>query len=186
MGVAKLSDAAIISRNRKPLSGSPELAAKVARKYPLDRYDSPYEALTESFSDGYFNCITRRQSRALDKHVPVWAYQFDYQGAPIFIPWADLKAFHSAELQYVMGRPMSFTRRDFKDEEQAMASSIMGYWTRFARTGNPNPTGSNRWPLYDSRDLTLLFNLQNSVAENVHAQACEFWEGLPYLRPAYS
>jgi len=66
-----------------------------------------------------------------------------------------------------------------------MAQSIMDYWARFARSGNPNPPGLNSWPAYDSSDQTLLFNLHNSVAQQVHAQACQFWAGLPYLRPVY-
>lgn len=167
------------------LTGSPALAEEVARRYPLNAYDSPYEALTEAFSDGFFNCIARRQGQALSRHVPTWSYQFDYTEAPFFFPWADLKAYHSAELQYIMGRPMSFVRRDFKAKERDLADSMMTYWTQFARTGNPNEPGAQTWPIYDSEDNTLLFNLENSVAKGVHEQDCRFWEGLPYLRPPY-
>lgn len=167
------------------LTGSEELAAAVARQYPLENYNSPFDALTASFSDGFFNCMIRSQSQALSRHVPVWAYQFNYAEAPFFIPWADLGAFHAAELQYVMGRPMTLTRRDFKQKEQPMAQSIMDYWARFARNGNPNPPGANSWPAYGGSDKTLLFNLHNSVAQQVHAQPCQFWEELPYLRPVY-
>lgn len=167
------------------LTGSHELAQQVARQYPLDNYDSPYHAMSAAFSDGFFNCIARRQGQALSRHVPTWAYQFDYPEAPFFFPWADLRAFHSAELQYVMGRPMSFTRSDFKAKERDMADSIMSYWTQFARSGNPNGAGAQTWPPYDSSDQTLLFNLHNNVAGGVHAQECRFWEDLPYLRAPY-
>jgi len=167
------------------LMGSSQLAEKVIDRYPLDHYASPFEALTESFSDGFFNCPARRQSLALSRHVPTWSYQFDYQNAPFFIPWADLKAFHSAELQYVLGRPMSFTRANFKEQENGLADSIMTYWGQFARTGDPNGAGQAIWPAYDGSDQTLLFNERNSVATGVHEVACRFWEALPYLRPAY-
>lgn len=167
------------------LTGSPELAMRVARQYPLENYASPYDALTESFSDGFFNCFARRQAQAISQHVPLWNYQFDFDEAPFFIPWADLRAFHSAEIQYVMGKPMSFTRRNFKAEEQALADSMMGYWAEFARSGNPNGSGPSTWPAYDKRDQTLLFDLQNSVASGVHKSDCEFWEDLPYLRAPY-
>jgi para-nitrobenzyl esterase len=168
------------------LTGSEDLAEKVAEQYPLERYDSPFEALSEAFSDGFFNCLSRQQAAALSRHVPVWTYQFDYDRAPFYVPWADLRAYHAAEIQYVMGRPWSFFRSDFRREERAMADSIMGYWGQFARTGNPNRPGETSWPVYDERDLTLLFNLQNAVAESVHKQACEFWNDLPYLRPPNS
>jgi hypothetical protein len=41
--------------------------------------------------------------------------------------------------------------------------------------------------VYDAEgDLTMLFDLENSVAEEVHKQDCTFWQDLPYLRPAYT
>jgi len=167
------------------LTGSPELAQKVTAQYPLENYASPFEALTESFSDGFFNCPARWQSQALSRHVPTWSYQFDYQEAPFFIPWADLKAFHSAELQYILGRPMSFTRANFKEKDNGLADSIMGYWGQFARSGDPNGAGAVTWPTYGSADKTLLFDRQNSVSTGVHRAECRFWEALPYLRSAY-
>ena len=107
------------------LTGSEQLAARVAGQYPLSSYDSPYEALSEAFSDGFFNCLSRRQASALSRHVPVWNYQFDYQGAPFYIPWADLRAYHAAEIQYVTGKPWSFFRSEFSETERAMGNSIM-------------------------------------------------------------
>lgn len=167
------------------LTGSPQLAMQVAQQYPLADYDSPFAALSAAFSDGYFNCVARQQARAMSRHVPLWSYQFDYDQAPFFIPWARLQAFHSAEIQYVMGRPMSLTRSEFKAQESNLADSIMGYWAQFARSGNPNGTGPVTWPVYDSSDQSLLFNLRNSIATGVHRQQCRFWEKLPYQRPAY-
>ena len=167
------------------LLGSTALAEQVIQQYPLENYASPFDALTEAFSDGFFKCIARRQSRALSRHVPTWSYQFDYQEAPFFIPWADLRAFHSAEIQYIFGRPMSFTRANFKNKERGLADSLMGYWGEFARTGNPNGAGPVSWPVYDRSDQTLLFNERNSVATGVQSEECRFWEALPYLRPAY-
>ena len=167
------------------LTGSPQLAEEVRAQYPLEDYDSPLAALTAAFSDGFFNCPARRQGFALSRHVPVWSYQFDYEQAPFFIPWADLGAFHSAEIQYVFGMPMTFFRGDFAAGEQELAGSMMAYWQQFADHGNPNGNGPASWPVFDERDQTLLFNLQTSVATGVHKKACVFWQALPYLRPPY-
>ncbi|NCF18306.1 MAG: carboxylesterase family protein [Haliea sp.] len=167
------------------LTGSEDLAEKVAQKYPLDDYDSPYDAMVEAFSDGFFNCFSRRQSAALSSHVSLWNYQFDYDEAPFYFFWADLRAYHAAEIQYIMGRPWSFFRSDFKAKERPMANSMMRYWAEFARTGNPNGDGGTTWPVYDESDQTLLFNLENTVATGVHREDCEFWNDLPYLRAPY-
>jgi para-nitrobenzyl esterase len=167
------------------LTGSPELAQAVAEHYPLQQYASPFDALTAAFSDGFFSCISRWQALALSRHVPTWTYQFDYDQPPFFVPWADLKAFHSAEIQYVFGRPMRFTGGNFSAKEADLANSVMAYWTQFARQGNPNGGAQGYWPPYNREDKTLLFNLQNTVATGVHKPECQFWEALDYLRPMH-
>lgn len=168
------------------LVGTPELAEQVAQQYPLENYDTAFEALTEAFSDGFFNCFARNQSHALSRHVPTWSYQFDFDEAPFFIPWANLGAYHSAEIQYIFGNPMTFAGGDFEGEEKNLARNMMAYWVQFARSGNPNQPDLAEWPQYNEMDQTLLFDRVNRVATGVHEAACTFWNQLPYLRPAYS
>jgi para-nitrobenzyl esterase len=168
------------------LVGSDDLAGQVLDRYPLSNYESAFDAFTDAYSDGFFTCLTRWQTAALAAHTPTWSYRFDYADAPFFIPWArDLGAYHAAEIQYVFGRRMSITGRDFAPREADLADSMMGYWVQFARRGDPNGAGREPWPRYDETEPTLLFDLQNSVAREVDRGACEFWRGLPYLRPAY-
>lgn len=163
------------------LMGSRELAERVAAQYPLENYPEPFDALSAAFSDGFFNCPTRWQLQALSSHVPAWAYQFDYAGAPFLIPWAELGAFHAAEIQFVFKHPMRLIGPGFTADEAKLADRMMSYWTRFARAGDPNGDGLH-WPRYDGRDRTMRFDLQDQVATGVRAEACRFWEELDYLR----
>lgn len=167
------------------LLDDPALARVVEQRYPLENYASPFDALVAAFSDGFFKCQARWQSQAMSKYVPIWTYQFDYDQAPFLIPWADLKAFHAAEIQFVFGRPMRIPRGSFNDQESQLADSMQGYWVQFAGSGDPNGGGQLFWPAYDNSDQTMLFNLENSVSGGVGVQACRFWEGLNYLRPVY-
>jgi para-nitrobenzyl esterase len=168
------------------LMGSPELARQVLERYPLDHYATPFEAFTASYSDGFFSCPTRWQTRALSRYTPTWSYQFDYPDAPFILPWTeDLGAYHAAEIQYVFGRRMSLFDRDFDEREGPLVASMMGYWVQFARDGDPNTAGLGPWPAYDESDQTLIFDLENRVATGVHREACRFWEELPYLRAPY-
>ncbi len=86
--------------------GSRELAEAVAARYPLADYPTPFDALTAAFSDGFFICQTRWLVQALGAHVPTWFYRFDYDRAPFPLPWADLKAYHGAEIQFVFDHPL--------------------------------------------------------------------------------
>ena len=167
------------------LVGSRQGAELVAAQYPLANYASPFEALTEAFSDGFFNCMARTISAALAKHVPLWAYQFNYQDAPFFVPGAQLKAFHSAEVQFVFGNPMSVTQSEFEGEQLELAQSMMGYWSQFAASGDPNRRGLPQWPRFDDGDQTLLFDQRISVARDVHRVDCQFWDRLDYKRAPY-
>ena len=56
----------------------------------------------------------------------------------------------------------------------------MGYWTRFAKTGNPNGGGQTEWPSYGPEDQNLalgdqitansgLYKAQVDLAEKIYA-----------------
>jgi len=164
------------------LMGSRELAEAVAARYPLEDYPTPFDALTATFSDGFFICQTRWLVQALGAHVPTWFYRFDYDRAPFPIPWADLKAYHGAEIQFVFDHSLRLVGPGFSEQEEQLATSMLIYWSQFARHGDPNG-GQLQWPPYPIGQQTMLFNLQNRLAGDVTAQQCRFWEGLDYLRP---
>jgi para-nitrobenzyl esterase len=168
------------------LIGTPELAKRVEAEYPLENFDSAFDALTAVFSDGFFNCLARHQSKALSGHVPTWAYQFDYADAPFFIPFVELGAYHGGEIQYLFGSPASFLQGSFDGDGARLSQSMMQYWAQFARHGNPNSDGRMEWPTYDGRDQTLILDRENSVASGVHESDCRFWDSLPYLRSPYA
>lgn len=167
------------------LVGSRQLAQEVATQYPLENYATPFDALSEAFGDGFFNCMTRTTSLALARHVPLWAYQFDYQEAPFLVPGARLKAFHAAEIQFVFGNPMSLTQSRFAGEQIELSRIMMGYWTQFAASGDPNRNDLPAWPRFYPDDQTLLLDRNVKPASDVHRADCEFWNRIDYKRPTF-
>lgn len=56
-------------------------------------------------------------------------------------------AYHSGDLVYVFNNLDRFAL-DWKDEDRALARTMSGYWTQFAKTGNPNRADLPNWPSY--------------------------------------
>jgi len=55
---------------------------------------------------------------------------------------------------------------------------MRGYWTRFARSGDPNGGGALEWPRYSNEDdRRINFDVENSIVTNFRREMCEvFWQ----------
>ena len=84
---------------------------------------------------------------------PTWLYRFDvvsdsvrgqYRGAP-----------HASERQYVF-QTLSTSGWATNQLDEAVAADMSGYWTAFARDGDPNGGGRIRWPEFGAEPDRLL------------------------------
>jgi len=60
---------------------------------------------------------------------------------------------------------------------------MIGYWTRFAATGDPNGGGAVMWPHYDDADQHLALDRTIVARTGTKAAACPFWRTLDYQQP---
>jgi para-nitrobenzyl esterase len=158
---------------------------KVLERYPLEKYSDPGEALSSVLTDQSFACQEKWTSDAIAKHAPVYSYYFSYPGAAFILPEArKLGAFHSAEIQFIFGHPMSWFSNTFGDGELTLSDNMMHYWGHFARTGDPNDRTHQHWPLYaDGKNTDGKKRLQMDLALNEKNASdtddtCAFWHQL--------
>jgi para-nitrobenzyl esterase len=138
---------------------SPEaMAALVHRRFgaqgePIAKlYNSSDEgsatAAQDRLQSDYLIASSAREALAFaDQSKPAYLYRFT-RPAPGSDP-IKVGAFHSAELAYVFGTQASIDR-PWSDRDRELSEQMQGYWTNFAKTGDPNGPGLPQWPRYDS------------------------------------
>jgi para-nitrobenzyl esterase len=134
------------------LVGQPEMStfvqALVNFAYPLSAFPTPSAplALGALGTDDIFACPARNADLLLAKTVPVFAYEFHDETAPSFLPPISfpLGDAHGIELEYLFGSPQLFLDAD----QLALSNTMIGYWTQFAKTLNPNSSGAPVWSQY--------------------------------------
>jgi para-nitrobenzyl esterase len=114
-------------------------AARIGARYPSSAFGSPGLAWSAVLTDGVWACAQLGDARRAARWAPVYGYEFADRQAPTgYFPFpADLPAgaYHSSEVAYlfdVANFPVSFT-----PAQQRLADRMIGYWSRFAATGDP-------------------------------------------------
>ncbi|MFB0615043.1 carboxylesterase/lipase family protein [Streptomyces sp. AGS-58] len=124
----------------------PARTAEVVHAYPVTA-DSAGPVFGAVIGDSNYACPTAHTARRLAGRMPVWRYEFADPNAPrptTTEPPFPLGATHTTELPYLFdlgGRPRPLT-----EPQKHLADTMIGYWTRFARSGDPNGDNAPRWP----------------------------------------
>jgi para-nitrobenzyl esterase len=143
-----------------------EWSSAILAAYPLSAYPSP--SLAEiAVAQGSKACTARRFDQLWSKYVPVYAYQFDDETAPSYLPQASYptRAFHTAELLYLF--PLFHggqgTPHLLNDAQERLSDQLVTWWTNFARTGSPNGDAKSPWEKYSTeRDNVLMITQTDS------------------------
>jgi para-nitrobenzyl esterase len=150
----------------------------VLAQYPSSSYASPKAALAALVTDLVFACPARHKARDLVKRVSdVYLYQFTE--VPSYAKSLTLGAFHGSEIDFVMG-----TLRDRKTgaatpDELTLSDAMLGYWSRFAKTGDPNGAAAAAWPKYDATgDASLELATPIAQVSGLKSEKCDFWDSL--------
>ena len=141
---------AIAATLRIPLAQANAIATFV---YPLTAYPNPSIALGAVGTDAVFACNARTAAGLISQFAPTFAYEFNDPDAPQrFLPPVSFAygAYHAAELQYLFELSSPVPSPGFTPDQQALADTMVEYWTNFAKRGDPNSHLEPAWPGYDT------------------------------------
>jgi para-nitrobenzyl esterase len=111
--------------------------------------------------------------------APVYSYQFEQSlpGHP------EQGAQHSFELPYVFGNLLTegVLGGAYTASDRALSDAMVGYWTNFAKAGDPNGPGLPAWPAFDSASRAYMrfgtaYSADASVGHGLRQNACSAFE----------
>ncbi|HXW05942.1 MAG TPA: carboxylesterase family protein [Vicinamibacterales bacterium] len=162
-------------------------AGGVLGLYPASSFASPMEAMAGVVGDAQFVCEARRLARLIERTgAPVFLYSYEYEIDALSVD----HVIHGVESNILFGnnyQPPAFPSYPLDDADLALHSSMAGYWTRFAASGNPNMADDTvvRWPAFKhptgpgrGADRYLLLDTATREAQRPREAQCDFFEPL--------
>ena len=153
---------------RKYLQTMGLFAGAIEKLYPASTDAAVEPALIDLFTDFAFSCSARLVARAMTSAgAPAWQYAF----TRVYPSGETLGAYHGMEITYAFGVVDPLLPRT--DVDARLSATMMGYWTRFAATGDPNGEGLPVWPTYRKEtDVHLDLGDQVRTGSGRKAEAC--------------
>jgi para-nitrobenzyl esterase len=151
-------------------------ATTVATTYPPTggEFKTPQDALVRVWGDFRLGCPTYDSARRFANHgAAVRMYHF----ARSIPGLAGLGPTHGTEMPYVFGTLTKPSTSDASiDSDIALSDAMQGYWTRFAKAGDPNGGGALDWPSFDeTADKSMGFDVPSSVLTGYRRKECDMW-----------
>jgi para-nitrobenzyl esterase len=170
------------------------LADPVAAQLAAPHYQVPAQfpsfdqGVGGAHTDAGFACPARFADELASPFVRTFAYEFSDEKAPqnylppVSFPYG---AAHTSELQYIFpvanptGLGLNLARTPLDSEQEKLSDRMVGYWTEFASSGNPNGHGQPFWPRFH-RDRQVMLSLvepsPTSETNFATAHQCDFWD----------
>jgi len=178
-----------------PPAYPPGTAAAVLAQYPLSNYGGDPALAYNAVTTHPGACRAHHVERLWSNWVPVYAYEFNYQNAPYYFPpmpgYLPLAA-HTIDIQFLFPNwhggilginhtpQNTWTTGEISGPEITLSNQLVSFWTKFARTGNPNGSGNAPWPRYtptSPRYLSENIPLSTWTDDQFVANhKCDFWD----------
>jgi para-nitrobenzyl esterase len=129
--------------------GNQKEADEFFRLYPAASDAEVHDAFARFDTDYAFGYPAHRFAwNAARYGQRVWYYYFTYAGRSE--AYVKLGAFHGLETRFLTGWLRPSRWGEITADDQRMTDLMTGYWTQFAKAGDPNRPGLPPWPKYDT------------------------------------
>lgn len=153
-------------------------AAAIAAEYPASEFELPVKALGRVLTDAEWASGLVRTRTALGDRVPAFTYELSVTDAPYFThvehPGFGLDAYHMVDCAFLFDTPFF---ESVREDHERLADLMIGSWSTFARTGDPDADGG--WE--PSKAGTEVRSLSSEGAENIDfddEHRIDFWASL--------
>ena len=147
---------------------------ELLKLFPAETDEEVPKALDRLVTAASFVAPARMLVRAMPL-VKQPAYLYQFTRLPELTRARKLGCCHALEIAYVFGnlpRELGYNEKD-----EALSKVMRGYWTRFARTGDPNGEGLPAWPAYaQEKDEHLELGDEIKVKSGLFKEACDILE----------
>jgi para-nitrobenzyl esterase len=134
-----------------------DLADEFLRLYPSSNLQESVWATTRDALYGWTAQRLVTKQTALGQRAFLYLFDHGYPAEEA----AGLHAFHASELPYVFGTfdgtPPLWPKIPATPEEKKLSDALLGYWSSFARTGQPWAANEPDWPTFDSTGEYMIF-----------------------------
>jgi para-nitrobenzyl esterase len=150
----------------------------VLAMYDPQSFPTPRRALVALSTDASWTCPVRRAARAAAASQSSAVHRHFFTHELDGPAWQGLGAFHALDVYFVFqhAQAMGYT---LSPAELAFSQAILGYWSRFAVTGDPNGDGAVPWPSYaPSDDPHLVLDTTIVAGDGVRTARCDLLDSL--------
>ena len=151
-----------------------EHAGEALALYEDAEAESPTLAISRMLTEIGFASTARFAANIMSRDPTApGVYLYEFTRAPL---QGLMGAFHAVELPYVFGTLDLFGSLGIVTlVDRKLSDSLMGYWTRFAATGDPNGGGAPFWPRY-TKTSSLHLELGDVIlaVAGLYDAACDF------------
>jgi para-nitrobenzyl esterase len=160
-------------------------SAEFLKLYPGDTDAQALRSAIDFGSDSFIAFGTWKWLEAQRKtggDSPVYRYHFELAALPSKYHPGTF-AFHSDDIEYVFGTLDTRPGETVRAEDRELSEAMMGYWTNFAKSGDPNGSGLPTWPKYGADNSLIHLNSPITSGPDTTRARYEFLlGGIPPMR----